>query len=273
MNATLVACKFLDSKDRLILAGNGSNGGVLQVLYEEYLNHVDGKKGFVEKCQMQFDGLEICSLELCGISSSSKLFVIIAGQHLSKPKGCVKVFECQPTANSVKLVLATEIQDPHPITSLASDSENELLIYSNEFGEIIQLNLGTLKEISRCQVDPAGINKIQFSASKNLVCLGNSIQSSANIIDIRVSAPSSSSSRKYSPVKVQNTLSIRNFSTSLKTRIASSSAQMSGFMCLDTHPTQAQVMLGCYTGNVLLWDSRSTRCMEFQPHHCRGNYN
>lgn len=255
----LVVCKYLFSADRILLAGNSSSASVLQIRHREYLNRVDGPSHFIEKFAHSIDGMRLNAVEVCYITSNTKICVVAAGSFISSGCGTATIFQWESDTNI--LVPIFVIQDTHAITSLSYNEKNDFFIFSNNNGEIIQFQLEQLIEVKRFQVDVSGITKIRLTHSNHLACLGNSPQSSVQIIDFRKSTGNN--------INLANKLSLQGISASQKSRLIPTS-QLLGFCSLDTHPYQSEIILGCHSGHVLLWDARSNRRFEYQPHASRG---
>jgi hypothetical protein len=255
----LVICKFLFSTDRILLVGNSSSASVLEILHREYLNRVDGPSHFVEKFIHTIDDVRLNAVETCYIASTTKVYVVAAGSNIQSGCGIAHIFVWESERNMLVPILA--IQDAHSITSLSYNEKNDLLIFSNNNGEIIQFSLDQLIEVKRFQVDVNGITKIKLTHSDHLACLGNSLQSSVQIVDFRNSTRNN--------INLANRLSLQGFSASQKSRLTPTS-QLSCFSSLDTHPNQSEIILGCHSGHVLLWDARNNRRYEYHPHSSRG---
>lgn len=255
----LVTSKFLFSNDRILLAGNSSKASVLEILHREYLNTVDGPSHFVQKFVYCVDGMILNAVEVCCVTSIANIYVVAAGRDDATGAGIVKIFQLH--SRSCSLVPIFTIHDAHAVTSLSYCEEYDLLIFSNNFGEVIQFNLNKLIQIGRFQLDPNGITKIRLTHFHHLACLGNSIQSSVQIVDFR--------EKKGECFKVASKLSMQGLSTSQKSRLSPTN-RFTGFSSLDTHPDQNELVLGCYSGHVLLWDVRNNRRLEYQPHASRG---
>ncbi len=280
ISSSIVNGRFLGSKDRVILAGNSPNAN-LQIHYSSFKNGNEGRKQFLKKSEVTLSG-NCTAMELCGIPRQAKTYAAVARVNRQNGQGLIPLVDVETSVNAANLYAHDDkeyalFDNFCPYTSLSFQSDHELLATSTESGEIIVYDLYAGKEVSRVRADPTGVSKVRFTRTGQLVSIGDSgSKAQIKIWDLR------SQQRAGLALSISQQLSSRHTPSSSPTGVTSGSRSFSPqppsssaphYTSVCPHPMQDKIMCGTSSGAVAVWDLRnaaSSSCMEFQPHHSRG---
>lgn len=272
---SLKAGRFLGSKDRVLVAGNGfngtavgnkSSGTTVQVLYSKFDNEVDGPSHFVPTSELNLNGR--CSdLELCGVPRLAKTFAAVTKSNPNTGAGSISLIDVE---TSISSSILTEIEAKGDLTSQSSsfcpysaitfDSNTEILAAATEAGEVILWDMYSGKEISRTIADACGVNKLKFLKTGQLVTVGNSVDCQIKLWDLKV-APTSWTT-VFSRGLCKNYQSSSNYASHPSKR----HPRYTSLLC---HPVQDKIISGTATGSMVVWDLRSEVPVEHQVQSSR----
>lgn len=264
---TLNYTKYLGSKDRFLVGGNGSNGKV-KIYYSEFLNGIDGKKEFFEKASVDIDGY-LTSIEICGVPRLNKSYAALAGNR-NDNTGFVEIYDLAINRNIASLSLNQSIlqnfQSSSSISSLSYNPENEILAIGNEAGELILYDLYSNTEVFRKNLDPIGITKIKFTPSGQLIVVGNSNGPSAKLWNVRYGQNETLNfASEIVTTKEEKSMTPKSSKSSF-------SYSLSTFTSVAIHPTLDRAIFGTSSGSLVLWDLRTNANVEYRPHESPGNH-
>lgn len=288
--------RFIFSNEWLLLGGTSGNRGCLQIRSNEFVNGVDGAKRFEVKANYIVGGFITC-VELCSIERLGKMVIVIGGTRSTEDRtGFVEIVDLRIQGGKAEIspndsfgFLDDILRGISGVTSIVFKEDREVLIFSTDDGEVIVIDLYGGKELYRDTIDSAGISKLQFSMTGQLVTLGHSSTAPVKIWDLRFKDSQVLNLAMELEVPISSPMkSTVSFRDSLTTVISSPSSRsmssddlsrrtdfqrtalQSAFTCMTVHPTQDRILLGNTTGAIVLWDLRTNATVAFHTHSSSG---
>ena len=275
-----IAGKFLGSRDRLVVAGNGplSSVGIQCVIQDADT----GENSFKNVCEYSSYGT-CTAMEICGVSRLAKSFIALANSEYSgNGNSSIALLEVETDISeaSMKYTHSLKSVSCASYTSLSFYNEQELLAGSSDSGCVILWDLHTGREIRRFAADSSGINKLEFTRSGQLLTCGMSTSAQLHIWDIRTNL--SSSSISSSPPLVDTTPRLvvsaaRCFRHPDKKEVGFGIQQQQQqpsshvfYTSISSQSLYNKIACGTCRGSVAIWDLRVDAVMEFYPHSPRS---
>lgn len=267
--SSLIAGKFLGSRDRLIVAGNSpnSNVGIQYVARDDET----GESYFENKCELFFP--EICTgLEICGISRLAKSFVALANTDQSgNGDSSIALIDVETD------ILEAGMKHSHTLeggsssaySSLSFYSDQELLAAATDSGSVVLWDLNSGKEIRRFTADSCGLSKLEFTRSGQLLTCGHSTSTQLHVWDVRTSLSSSSIS-SASPAELSKSVTVSASRSLLHPEHyaigQTQPRQHLYYTSISSQSIYNKIICGTSGGSIAVWDFRSEAVSVFQPY-------
>lgn len=275
-----VAGKFLGSRDRLVVAGNGPQSKVgIQCVVQDTDT---GENTFKNICEFSSHG--VCTgMEICGVSRLAKSFIALANTEYSgNGNSSIALLEVETDVSEARMKHTHSLQSvsSSAYTSLSFYNEQELLAGSSDSGCVILWDLHTGNEIRRFAADSSGVNKLEFTRSGQLLTCGMSTSAQLHLWDIRTSLSSSSMSSTSPVVDSSSRLTVsaaRCFRHPNKKQTGFAMQQQQQplshvfYTSISSQSMYNKIACGTCRGSVAVWDLREEGVMEFYPHSPRSS--
>ena len=268
-----VVGKFLGSRDRLVVAGNGPLSSVgIQCIEQD---SDTGETSFKNICEYSSHG--ICTgMEICGVSRLAKSFIALANtEYCGNGNSSIALLEVESGISEARMKHTHSLESAScsSFTSLSFYNEQELLAGSTDSGCVILWDLHTGNEIRRFSADSTGLNKLEFTRSGQLLTCGMSTSAQLHIWDIRTNLSSSSISSTAPVVDSAPRLyasAARCYRHPDNKQIGFGTQQQRPshvfYTSISSQSMYNKIACGTCRGSVAIWDLRVEAVMEFFPH-------
>jgi hypothetical protein len=253
--------KYLGLEDRIIVAGNDTNGsGVLQILQYHAntasMRQIDSNSpSYVVVATSALKNSSFHTYQLGSIARSGQTFVLLSCESDSGSSIYLANIESSLYDMSINLSQMKSTMTSSLITSISYHSDHEAIASSAEDGRVTVHAIDSGHEISSFTADAAGVNKVHYLRSGYILTTGISANSSTlKLWDIRV-----------------NNMSVfgdRQPAQEYKHNLARS--EVGDITSIANHPVHDHLMCGTSTGLVTSWDLRSSNHFSFKPHKSKG---